>query len=94
VEARSGGDGGGAGGGDGARDAAGAGGASSAEGAVQAVFDVGSGEFVESDGGETELDPETERVLSELRDVDVNETLPVELLSRVQEWQRRLDTED
>jgi DNA mismatch repair protein MutS len=85
VEARS----------DGAADGASdTGGAGSAEGAVQAVFDVGSGEFVESDGGESELDPETERVLSELRAVDVNETPPVELLSRVQEWQRRLNDGD
>jgi len=29
-------------------------------------------------------------VLDDLRDVDVNETPPVELLTRVQEWQERL----
>ncbi|MFB6072190.1 MAG: DNA mismatch repair protein MutS [Halobacterium sp.] len=44
------------------------------------------------DGGEDGgLDPDAEAVLAELRDVDVNETPPVELLSMVQEWQSRLD---
>ncbi|QWC19217.1 DNA mismatch repair protein MutS [Halorubrum sp. 2020YC2] len=37
------------------------------------------------------LDPETRAVIEELSDVDVAETPPVELLSRVQEWQERLD---
>ena len=64
-------------------------------GTKQAVFDLGSGQFrgtASSDGGEKEpLDPATESVLEELRDTDVNEVPPVELLSRVQEWQRRLD---
>ncbi len=72
---------------------------------VQAVFDLDAGEFearstgeraadTESaaNGGETaELDPEAREVLDDLRDGDVNETPPVELLSRVQEWQQRLD---
>jgi DNA mismatch repair protein MutS len=30
-------------------------------------------------------------VLEELRETDVSEVPPVELMSRVQEWQRRLD---
>jgi len=37
------------------------------------------------------LDPETRAVIEELSDVDVAETPPVELLSRVQEWQERLE---
>ncbi|MGM0448493.1 MAG: DNA mismatch repair protein MutS [Methanobacteriota archaeon] len=37
------------------------------------------------------LDPETRAVIQELTDVDVAATPPVELLSRVQEWQERLD---
>ncbi|MYL16729.1 DNA mismatch repair protein MutS [Halorubrum terrestre] len=37
------------------------------------------------------LDPETRAVIEELSDVDVAATPPVELLSRVQEWQERLD---
>ncbi|MDB2275052.1 DNA mismatch repair protein MutS [Halorubrum ezzemoulense] len=37
------------------------------------------------------LDAETRAVIEELSDVDVAETPPVELLSRVQEWQERLD---
>jgi DNA mismatch repair protein MutS len=64
---------------------------------VQAVFDLGSGGFrgnANADGGEAEpLDPKTESVLEELRGTDVNETPPVELMSKVQEWQRRLDGE-
>jgi len=69
---------------------------------VQAVFDVGSGEFVAGDGSTEDdgsdagdgasdgLDPER-AVLDALRDVDVAETPPVELLSRVRDWQQRLD---
>ena len=44
-----------------------------------------------SDGGG--LDPETEAVLDELRGTDVNDTSPLELMGRVQEWQKRLDAE-
>jgi len=70
---------------------------------VQAVFDVQNGEFTDSGsaadnraadgGGSSDLEPEARDVLADLRDVDVNETPPVELLSRVQEWQARLDGE-
>ncbi|PSP98737.1 DNA mismatch repair protein MutS, partial [Halobacteriales archaeon QS_4_70_19] len=42
-----------------------------------------------SSGGE--MDPATESVLAELRETDVNEVTPVDLISRVQEWQGRLD---
>jgi DNA mismatch repair protein MutS len=71
-------------------------------GTRQVVFDLGSGNYRETttaDGGETpseedveppDLDPETEAVLSELRDADVNGTPPVELMARVREWQERL----
>jgi DNA mismatch repair protein MutS len=44
-----------------------------------------------SDGGE--LDPDIEDVLDELRGTDVNNTSPLELMGRVQEWQRRLTDE-
>ena len=37
------------------------------------------------------LDPDARAVIEELSDVDVAATSPVELLSRVQEWQERLD---
>ena len=61
----------------------------------QVVFDLGSGQFrgqASADGGEGEtVDPVTESVLEELQGVDVEDTSPVELLSQVQEWQRRLD---
>lgn len=62
---------------------------------VQAVFDLGSGDFrgdATSDGGDgSELPPGTESVLEELQETDVNEVPPVELLARVQEWQQRLN---
>ena len=45
----------------------------------------------ESDAATARLDAETRAVIEELSDVDVAETPPVELLSRVQEWQERLD---
>ena len=38
------------------------------------------------------FDPETRAVIEELSDIDLAETPPVELLSRVQAWQERLDT--
>jgi len=64
---------------------------------VQAVFDLGSGQFsggAAGDGGEADpIDPTTESVLEELRGTDVNETPPVELMAKVQEWKRRLDGE-
>ncbi|WP_306053440.1 DNA mismatch repair protein MutS [Natronococcus wangiae] len=46
-----------------------------------------------SDGGDPNetLDPDTERVLDDLEDLDVNATAPVELISKVQEWQRTLE---
>ena len=48
------------------------------------------GDDVEADAGDA-LDPETEAVLEDLANVDVDETPPVELLAKVQEWQGRLD---
>jgi len=62
---------------------------------VQAVFDLSSGEFrrnADADGGEAApMDPATEAVLAELEELDVNETPPVELMARVQEWQQQLE---
>jgi DNA mismatch repair protein MutS len=63
-------------------------------GTTQAVFDLSSGQFDASEnGGEPDegLDPETEAVLTQLRDLDVNETPPVELMAKVQTWQDELD---
>jgi DNA mismatch repair protein MutS len=76
---------------------------------VQAVFDLGAGEFREGAGNATgdgedgerraggdeagRLDPETEAVLEALRGADLAEISPVELMNRVSEWQRRLDEE-
>ena len=42
-------------------------------------------------GTEPSIDPEVAGVVDELQDVDVNETAPVELLAKVQEWQDRID---
>jgi DNA mismatch repair protein MutS len=61
---------------------------------VQAVFDLGAGEFrgsATADGGDEDpLDPATESVLTELRETDVNEVAPVELARRLDEWRERL----
>ncbi|ELZ22658.1 DNA mismatch repair protein MutS, partial [Natrinema limicola] len=70
---------------------------------VQAVFDLGSGtmqtqaQAASADGGPTEnddgqsIDPETEAVLADLESIDVNTTPPIELVSKVQELQERLE---
>jgi DNA mismatch repair protein MutS len=68
---------------------------------VQAVFDLGAGEFhagageeaTEDEADAPRIDPETETVLEDLRAADLAETSPVELMNRVMEWQRRLDGE-
>jgi DNA mismatch repair protein MutS len=79
------------------REAKGSGDESRRDWTVQAVFDLRSGQFsggATSDGGEADpLDPATESVLAEFRGTDVNETPPVELLAKVQEWQSRLREE-
>ncbi|ODR79628.1 DNA mismatch repair protein MutS [Haladaptatus sp. W1] len=78
---------------------------------VQAVFDLGSGQFQtngaggngngsdadgtndgeESDATDSSLDPETEAVLSELAGVEVADISPIDLMSKVQEWQQRVE---
>ncbi|GAB3321158.1 DNA mismatch repair protein MutS [Haloplanus rallus] len=67
-------------------------------GTTQAVFDLGSGDFrtdgtAAADDAAT-LDPTTETVLAELRETSVAETSPVDLMTRVREWQDRLDDGD
>ncbi len=74
---------------------------------VQAVFDLGSGQFqtatadadeqTAADGGD-DRDELREQygeaagdVLDALADLDVSETPPIELMSQVQEWQRNLE---
>ncbi|MXR51477.1 DNA mismatch repair protein MutS [Halovenus sp. WSH3] len=68
---------------------------------VQAVFDLGSGEFAtagtepprSADGsraGASGLSDDQRAVLDAISELDVNETPPVELLATVQEWQDRL----
>ena len=47
-----------------------------------------------ADRGDEELSEREREVLAELADVDVAATAPVELLSRVQAWQERLDDEE
>ncbi|THE63786.1 DNA mismatch repair protein MutS [Salinadaptatus halalkaliphilus] len=72
---------------------------------VQTVFDLSSGQFrgpANADGGDPgdaddgtadgeTIDPEAKAVLADLTDIDVNTTPPVELISQVQELQRRLE---
>ncbi|QPV61932.1 DNA mismatch repair protein MutS [Halosimplex litoreum] len=53
---------------------------------------AGGGSETATDAGSA-LDPEVEDVLDELRDLDVNETPPVELMAKVQDWQAELDEE-
>ncbi len=45
------------------------------------------------EAGETNesIDPEAKDVLEDLESIDVNETPPVELITKVQKWQRRLE---
>ena len=78
----------------------------SRSGTQQVVFDVGSGQLrtATTDGGsgdgetiededeepEDALDPEAEAILSELSGMELANVSPVELMSRVQEWQGRL----
>jgi len=77
------------------------------EGTTQVVFDLDSGQFARRDGSDnrervatdgshdrdegTALDPETAAVLEDLRDLEVGETPPVELMAKVQEWQEQLE---
>ena len=81
---------------------------------VQAVFDLGSGQFerkpadppgstetapAAEEGAETDSEQDTtekparnhQDILEKIRNVDVNETPPIELLSMVQDWQRELE---
>ncbi|WP_254536882.1 DNA mismatch repair protein MutS [Halomarina litorea] len=74
-------------------------------GSVQAVFDLGSGQFTtgtddapeaSADGGEEpppSLDPETEAVLADLRATDPNELTPIEALQLVGDLRGRLPDE-
>ncbi|MFW6318277.1 MAG: DNA mismatch repair protein MutS, partial [Halorubrum sp.] len=64
--------------------------ASTDGGSRAAASGKGEGGDDETDDGGA-LDPATESVLEELAETDVNEVPPIELLSRVQEWQRRLE---
>jgi len=67
---------------------------------TQVVFDLDAGEFdrrgpaveepVATDGSHDRSGPEAE-VLDALRDLDVDETPPLDLMARVQEWQSRLE---
>jgi DNA mismatch repair protein MutS len=82
---------------------------SSDEGTTQAVFDLSSGQFdtgrepVQTDGNpetattgkveDTLVDAETQAVVEELRNLDVNETPPVELMAKVQQWQEDIAEE-
>ena len=72
---------------------------------TQAVFDLSAGEFRTADNGlnsdtpaTTEpgerSDPAVTSVLSELEATDIDETSPVELMAKVQQWQDRLADAD
>ena len=57
---------------------------------VQAVFDVSEGTVKSTANPASNLDPETERVLDELAGFPVVERSPLEVATRVAEWQERL----
>ena len=72
---------------------------------TQAVFDLSAGEFRAADNGadsdtpsatetSSEPDPAVTSVLSELEATDIDETPPVELMAKVQQWQERLADAD
>ena len=72
---------------------------------TQAVFDLSAGEFRAADNGmdsdtpaTTETgegsDPAVRSVLSELEATDIDETPPVELMAKVQQWQEQLADAD
>jgi DNA mismatch repair protein MutS len=59
-----------------------------------AAADVTDGRAASTPADETaDIDPATESVLAALRDLDVDETPPVELMATVAEWQAELDGE-
>ncbi|WP_226012014.1 DNA mismatch repair protein MutS [Halomicrobium salinisoli] len=60
----------------------------------QVATDGSQMEAPASDSNGQSLDPETEAVLDELADLDVNETPPVELMAKVQNWQDKLEESD
>ena len=49
-----------------------------------------------SDGGgaSSAITPETESVLEEIAEADINDTAPLEVMQQVQEWQQRLEERD
>ncbi|MFB6164586.1 MAG: DNA mismatch repair protein MutS [Haloarculaceae archaeon] len=51
----------------------------------------GSHDAADGEPAATGPDPEVAAIVEELQSLDVNETPPVELMARVQEWQRQLD---
>ncbi len=73
---------------------------------VQAVFDLGRGEFrsdgtsgaeavdTPEDGILDQFDGDVAGVLEEMLDTELNEVPPVELLQQVREWQDRIDRTD
>jgi len=60
------------------------------QGDGQRVATDGSSEQPSTDGEDERPDPRCERVLDDIRDLDINETPPVQLMAKVQEWQERL----
>ncbi|WP_458206071.1 DNA mismatch repair protein MutS [Haladaptatus sp. NG-SE-30] len=68
-------------------------GSASADGSTPAeasgTSDTAAADGIDSDS----LDPETEAVLDELAGTEVADVSPIELMSKVQEWQKRLEEE-
>ncbi len=65
-----------------------------AEGTQQVVFDLEGGRMQTVDGGQAPddpVDPDERAVLDELRSVDLSRMTPAELLTRLEDWQDRVD---
>lgn len=60
---------------------------------VQAVFDLGAGEMRATANPDGDREPLTERILDELAALPIEERSPLEVATRVAEWQERLSEE-
>jgi DNA mismatch repair protein MutS len=65
-------------------------GSASADGG-QATDELPERQTAEGETADGSLDPDAESVLDAVRETAIDETSPVELMSRVEEWQQQLD---
>lgn len=65
-------------------------GSASADGG-EATDELSERGTVEDEITDGSLDPDAESVLDAVQETEIGETSPVELMSKVEEWQRQLD---